>query len=198
MAALGMAVLEWRPGNGGLGNGGLGMAALEMAALEWRPWKWRPWEWRPWNGGPGAALGMAALGMAALEWRPYSTTFLATEDSSAVAKPKAKPAGRSHSFASRLRRAIIGGGGNGRRPVSTDRGGGGGGELPATSGLPSKQQPDVGGRISGGGGLSGSLRRLLSGRGLRGHKRRLRPQDQTAESSNPVSDRSGWNSEEIL
>ncbi|PAA75599.1 hypothetical protein BOX15_Mlig024393g3 [Macrostomum lignano] len=119
----------------------------------------------------------------------------ATEDSSAVAKPKAKPAGRSHSFASRLRRAIIGGG---RRPVSTDRGGGGGGELPATSGLPSKQQPDVGGRVSGGGGLSGSLRRLLSGRGLRGHKRRLRPQDQTAKSSNPVSDRSGWNSEEIL
>uniref|UniRef100_A0A1I8FNJ4 WH2 domain-containing protein n=1 Tax=Macrostomum lignano TaxID=282301 RepID=A0A1I8FNJ4_9PLAT len=97
----------------------------------------------------------------------WSTDALATEDSSAVAKPKAKPAGRSHSFASRLRRAIIGGG---RRPVSTDRGGGGGGELPATSGLPSKQQPDVGGRVSGGGGLSGSLRRLLS-----------------AKSSNPVS-----------
>uniref|UniRef100_A0A1I8FPG9 Uncharacterized protein n=1 Tax=Macrostomum lignano TaxID=282301 RepID=A0A1I8FPG9_9PLAT len=49
----------------------------------------------------------------------WSTDALATEDSSAVAKPKAKPAGRSHSFASRLRRAIIGGG---RRPVSTDRG----------------------------------------------------------------------------
>uniref|UniRef100_A0A1I8F8U4 Uncharacterized protein n=1 Tax=Macrostomum lignano TaxID=282301 RepID=A0A1I8F8U4_9PLAT len=39
----------------------------------------------------------------------WSTDALATEDSSAVAKPKAKPAGRSHSFASRLRRAIIGG-----------------------------------------------------------------------------------------
>uniref|UniRef100_A0A1I8FAP6 Uncharacterized protein n=1 Tax=Macrostomum lignano TaxID=282301 RepID=A0A1I8FAP6_9PLAT len=84
------------------------------------------------------------------------------------------------------------------RSAQTEAARGGGGELPATSGLPSKQQPDVGGRVSGGGGLSGSLRRLLSGRGLRGHKRRLRPQDQTAKSSNPVSDRSGWNSEEIL
>uniref|UniRef100_A0A1I8FBH5 Uncharacterized protein n=1 Tax=Macrostomum lignano TaxID=282301 RepID=A0A1I8FBH5_9PLAT len=112
----------------------------------------------------------------------WSTDALATEDSSAVAKPKAKPAGRSHSFASRLRRAIIGGAANGRRPVSTDRGGGGGGELPATSGLPSKQQPDVGGRVSGGGGLSGSLRRAVE-------RRRVQIR---------YPDRSGWNSEEIL